>query len=69
MHYLEERKIVHGDLASRNILITSELTSKISDFGLSHKLYSAINHSVDNETKLPIRWFSPEALDEKSVSR
>ena len=32
-------KIVHRDLASKNILLTEDFTPKISNFGLSHDIY------------------------------
>jgi serine/threonine protein kinase len=35
MNYLHEKKIIHRDLALRNILIMSKTVCKISDFGLS----------------------------------
>jgi len=39
MKYISGLKIIHGDLALRNILLNANLDVKISDFGLSKKLY------------------------------
>ena len=40
MEYLTGKGIYHGDLAARNVLLTENLDVKISDFGISHRLYT-----------------------------
>jgi serine/threonine protein kinase len=70
MAYLDELNIVHNDLATRNILLSSigntNFTSKISDFGLARKLNeidSKMGYTIDNaKIQRPILWLSPEAL-------
>lgn len=39
MAFLASKKVVHADLAARNILLDNNFAAKISDFGLSRKLY------------------------------
>ena len=33
--FLSEKKVLHNDIAARNILVTTDGTFKISDFGLA----------------------------------
>ena len=67
MDFLSERNIYHGDLAARNVLLTEHLVAKVSDFGLSKRLYhdlSQFNLSDGNNVtlKLPMKWLAPEVL-------
>ncbi|VDO99361.1 unnamed protein product [Soboliphyme baturini] len=60
MVYLESRNLVHRDLAARNILLSENMTPKISDFGLARR---ANNLTVEDATgRFPIKWTAPEAL-------
>ena len=62
MDFLGEKHIYHGDLATRNVLLTDTLDAKVSDFGLSRRLYTelsepqdAIRYGKDGKT-LPMPW-------------
>ena len=57
MAYLSDQKIIHGDLASRNILIGKERIAKISDFGLSKILNPGKNYfKRELEKEIPVKW-------------
>ena len=69
MDYLSGQGIYHGDLAARNILLTETLDAKISDFGISHRLYSNLQEpqkiAIRNDegpVLLPVRWLAYEVL-------
>ncbi|KAG9464685.1 hypothetical protein GDO78_019554 [Eleutherodactylus coqui] len=61
MQYLEDKHIVHRDLATRNVLVGENLVCKIADFGLARLLKDDI-YSPENNRNTPIRWTAPEAL-------
>ena len=71
MDFLTERHIYHGDLATRNILLTDSLDAKISDFGLSRPLYKDLTEPIDlanpegssaTTMPLPMKWIAMEVL-------
>lgn len=63
MAYLFSQRIIHGDIATRNCLVSSALQVKIGDLGIGHELYTGDYH--DNGAQLlPIRWMPPELLTE-----
>ncbi|XP_078659370.1 fibroblast growth factor receptor 4-like isoform X1 [Branchiostoma floridae x Branchiostoma belcheri] len=64
MAHVASLKIVHRDLASRNVLIDKNKVCKISDFGLSRDVYDTDNEEYEQKTqgRLPLRWMAPESL-------
>lgn len=49
MHYLSSRKVLHGDLAARNILLSDDNVVKICDFGLARSMYKTDNYRKKGE--------------------
>lgn len=39
MYYLEEHRMVHRNLAARNVLLKSDYIVQVSDFGVADLLY------------------------------
>ncbi|OXA44563.1 Vascular endothelial growth factor receptor 3 [Folsomia candida] len=68
MEYIARKKVIHGDLAARNVLLTGDMTAKISDFGLSHQLYDYSYFVQDADIPLPWKWISPEGLKSAKLS-
>jgi len=62
MKYLGEKKIVHCDLAARNILVYSRDHVKISDFGLAQVLDAGDYYQLNTSRSLPIKWYALESI-------
>ena len=63
MAYLFSQRIIHGDIATRNCLVSSKLQVKIGDLGIGHELYAG-DYYDNGAQLLPIRWMPPELLTE-----
>ncbi|KAI0984208.1 hypothetical protein GJ496_006160 [Pomphorhynchus laevis] len=61
LDYLEKRKYVHRDIATRNVLVTEFHCVKLADFGLSRELQD--NYYKISKGRLPIRWMAPESIN------
>ncbi|KAK6185405.1 hypothetical protein SNE40_007648 [Patella caerulea] len=62
MEYLTEKKFVHRDLATRNILLSTKQLLKITDFGLTRDVYETNMYQPTSSRKLPYKWMPLETI-------
>ncbi|CAH1245962.1 RET [Branchiostoma lanceolatum] len=62
MQYLAEMKLVHRDLATRNVLVTDRYVMKISDFGLTRDVYEEDAYMKKSKGRVPVKWLAIESL-------
>ncbi|KAL4236587.1 hypothetical protein ACF0H5_004972 [Mactra antiquata] len=62
MVYLSDKCYVHRDLATRNCLISNNLTVKISDFGLARSVHRLEYYKGSDNDAIPIRWMPLESI-------
>ncbi|KAJ7324070.1 hypothetical protein OS493_030243 [Desmophyllum pertusum] len=64
MMYLEKKRFVHRDLATRNILMSTKQQVKISDFGLSRAVGSGSDYyKASQGGRWPVKWYAPESIN------
>ena len=49
-------------MAARNVLLTDNMVAKIADFGLAREVNDEYIYNVTSNSKLPVKWLSPESL-------
>lgn len=52
MFYLEEHRMVHRNLAARNVLLKNDYQVQISDFGVADLLYPDDRKYIYSDTKV-----------------
>lgn len=69
MEYLSEVKVLHCDLAARNILLTKDYMAKIADFGLSKLMTGDKDYYTrKGQDFIPLMWCAPEVIDKTKYS-
>uniref|UniRef100_A0A0P5A089 receptor protein-tyrosine kinase n=1 Tax=Daphnia magna TaxID=35525 RepID=A0A0P5A089_9CRUS len=68
MDYLVSKKVLHGDLAARNILLADYGVVKVADFGMSKNLYYKENYKKKGRGLLPVKWMAIESLTDRIFS-
>ncbi|KAL2104276.1 hypothetical protein ACEWY4_001144 [Coilia grayii] len=62
MYYLEEHRMVHRNLAARNVLVKSDYIVQVADFAVADLLYHDDKKYVYSEVKTPIKWMALESI-------
>ncbi|XP_078051038.1 vascular endothelial growth factor receptor 1-like [Augochlora pura] len=68
MEYLSQRRIVHCNLAARNILLADHNVAKICDFGLAKITSKEEIYKKGSNCPLPIKWLAIETMRERILS-
>uniref|UniRef100_A0A914WRL4 receptor protein-tyrosine kinase n=1 Tax=Plectus sambesii TaxID=2011161 RepID=A0A914WRL4_9BILA len=64
MEYLEQNRLVHRDLACRNVLVKTTLHVEVTDFGLA-KMLDYGESEVYVEGRVAVKWLALESLLER----
>ncbi|XP_046459157.1 fibroblast growth factor receptor 1-like [Daphnia pulex] len=68
MDYLASKKVLHGDLAARNVLLADDGVAKVADFGMARKMYYEGNYQQTGQKLMPIKWMAIESLTDRIFS-
>ncbi|XP_061844801.1 tyrosine-protein kinase STYK1 [Colius striatus] len=64
--YLEQKKLFHGDIAARNVLLHHNFTAKLGGLGLAYETHTYGANLV--RRTVPVKWQAPEQLLKKTPS-
>ncbi|EDQ90094.1 uncharacterized protein MONBRDRAFT_16259, partial [Monosiga brevicollis MX1] len=72
LRHVISKGFVHRDVAARNVLVSSTKRCKIADFGMARESEcedeGGAAYYRSRGGQLPVRWSSPEALDERKFT-
>ncbi|KAI6030719.1 kinase-like domain-containing protein [Pisolithus orientalis] len=64
LEYLHDyAKILHGDLRSKNVLISKDGRALLTDYGISPLIDSSFSMTAAAPIRPTVRWLSPEQID------
>ena len=65
---MSEKKIVHRDIAARNVLGFRHEQVKIADFGLARVMETDMIYQIKTNRPLPAKWMAPEAFENEEFT-
>lgn len=61
-HLMSDHRLVHGDVAARNILIGPDLSARISGLGLAFGARNPGSAARRRAAEVPLKWQAPERI-------
>nr|XP_056705203.1 tyrosine-protein kinase STYK1 [Euleptes europaea] len=66
LDFLQQKKLFHGDVAARNVLIGRDFTAKLCKLGLAYRSHTCVPSTAMHS--VPLKWQAPERLLKKPPS-
>ena len=63
--FLEQRHVIHRDIAARNVLCAANNEVKLSDFGLSRNIVETDYYRKKSDDRVPVKWMAPESINDR----
>nr|XP_020857275.1 tyrosine-protein kinase STYK1 isoform X2 [Phascolarctos cinereus] len=60
LEFLQGKRLFHGDIAARNVLIQNDLTAKLCGLGLAYEVHA--RGAISSKRIVPLKWQAPERL-------
>ncbi|XP_030044022.1 tyrosine-protein kinase STYK1 [Microcaecilia unicolor] len=60
LEFLQQRNLIHGDVAARSILVQSDFTAKLGALGRVYESYA--HGAVSSQRAVPLKWLAPERI-------
>ncbi|XP_025047076.1 tyrosine-protein kinase STYK1 isoform X1 [Alligator sinensis] len=60
LDFLQQKQLVHGDIAARNVLLQHDFTAKLCGLGLAYETHTYGARSITQV--VPLKWQAPERL-------
>ena len=67
IHFIHKNKVLHRDIKPGNIMVTDDLSVKLTDFGLAHIIDTQGSSSTGNLVVGSPAYMSPEAFNESET--
>ncbi|KAK3605750.1 hypothetical protein CHS0354_033945 [Potamilus streckersoni] len=68
IQFLHRKKIIHKDISTRNCVIDSDLSIRITDNALSRDLFPGDYDCLGDNENRPVKWLAVEAIVERRYS-